>query len=208
MPKRPDGVSGLVPLPGWKPENDWKGYVAHTDLPRAVNPPQGFFVTANNDLNRHGKAKPINMPMGDWRAERVGTLLSKSGGGLSVDRILQIQYDAVSHHAEMFMKILGPLLPESESGRVLREWDCSYEPSSQGAYVFERVYRALLEEVFGRNGLGESFDFLVEETGIFVDFYACFDRVLLSEKSVWFGTGTPEEIYRAALSRGLSGRLR
>ena len=208
MPKRRDGVSGLVPLPGWKSENDWKGYVPYTELPSAVNPPEGFFVTANNDLNRHGKAKPINMPMGDWRANRIEALLSKSGRDLTVDRVSEIQYDVVSHHAEMFMKILRPLIPETDSGRALREWDYRYESSSQGAYLFERVYRTLLEEVFGANGLGESFDFLVRETGIFVDFYSCFDRVLLSEKSAWFGTRSRQEIYQAALSRGLSGEIR
>jgi penicillin amidase len=173
-----------------------------------VNPPEGFFVTANNDLNRHGKAKPINMPMGDWRASRIEMLLRESGGDLTVDRVSEIHYDVVSHHAETFMKILRPLLPESESGRALREWDCTYEPDSQGAYLFERIYHALLQEVFGANGLGDSFDFLVKETGIFVAFYSSFDRVLLSEKSAWFGTRSQQQIYQAALSRGLDGPIR
>ncbi|MDT8274277.1 MAG: penicillin acylase family protein, partial [Desulfomonilia bacterium] len=34
MPKRREGISGLVPLPGWKAENDWLGIVEPEDLPQ------------------------------------------------------------------------------------------------------------------------------------------------------------------------------
>ncbi|MGH7597569.1 MAG: penicillin acylase family protein, partial [bacterium] len=34
MPKRRAGLSGFVPQPGWKKENDWQGFVDHKDLPR------------------------------------------------------------------------------------------------------------------------------------------------------------------------------
>jgi len=38
VPKRRESLRGLVPLPGWKSENDWQGFVRHEDLPRAINP--------------------------------------------------------------------------------------------------------------------------------------------------------------------------
>src|SRR4029079_99024 len=49
IPKR--ARTGLVPLPGWDPANDWQGFHDPVDLPRVLDPPDGFFVTANNDLN-------------------------------------------------------------------------------------------------------------------------------------------------------------
>ena len=70
-PRRRDGWSGLVPLPGWDAANDWQGFVGHEDLPRALDPEAGFFVTANHDLNRHGRVRPINVPMAPYRAQRI-----------------------------------------------------------------------------------------------------------------------------------------
>lgn len=56
MPRRREGSRGFVPLPGWKPENDWEGFVDYRELPQILNPEAGFFVTANNDLNSFGRA--------------------------------------------------------------------------------------------------------------------------------------------------------
>ena len=38
MPKRREGVSGFVPLPGWEEKNDWQGFEKPEDLPRCYNP--------------------------------------------------------------------------------------------------------------------------------------------------------------------------
>ena len=58
-----------------KKENDWQGTVPHGELPRLLNPPEGYITTANQDLNQYGKANPINLPMGPYRAERIRDLL-------------------------------------------------------------------------------------------------------------------------------------
>ncbi len=65
MPLRRPGVSGLVPLPGWDPANDWRGFARPEDLPRALDPPEGFLATANDDLNALGVAEadqPVRRP--------------------------------------------------------------------------------------------------------------------------------------------------
>jgi penicillin amidase len=207
IPRRREGVRGLVPLPGWKPENDWLGFLSHTELPRQLNPEEGFIVTANDDLNRYGQAKPINMPMGDYRARRIAQLL-REGSRHTVEDMCRIQYDVYSLQAELFMPLIRPHLPESEPGRILRQWDLRYDPGSRGAYLFEQVYRALYQEVFGKGGLGGACDFLADETGIFIDFYEFFDRVLLSERSEWFDGRPREAIYRAAVEAALEGPIR
>jgi len=195
MPKRREGVSGLVPLPGWKKENDWQGFVSHEDLPRILNPEHGYFATANQDLNRYGKAKPINLPMGPYRADRINQLL-EAGDRLTASDMFKMHFDVYSPQAEIFMKILKPLLPSTRQGEILRDWDCRYDADSKGAYLFEQFYRRLYREVFGKGGFGEEVvGHLAEETGIFVDFYLNFDRVLLGERSEWFGGRSREEIY-------------
>ncbi len=206
-PKRRPGVSGFVPLPGWLPENDWQGMVAPEDLPRALNPKSGSIVTSNQDLNSLGNADVINMPMAPYRVNRVEQLLSERTS-LSAEEMNQIQGDLYSLEAEAFMKILGPLLPDTEAGRTLAAWDCRYDLESQGAYLFERFYDALRTEVFGKNGFGEDAEiFLARQTGVYADFYLNFNRVLLSDHSAWFAGETREELYRRIVAEALDGTI-
>lgn len=203
MPRRRPGVRGLVPLPGWEPENDWQGFVAHSDLPRCINPEAGYFVTANHDLNEHGRASPINAPMGPHRARRIAALLEEKGQ-IAVEDNFAIQYDTYSLQAEGLMRVLEPLLPDTPQGRLLRDWDRRYEPESQGAFLFEQVYRALLRGVFGERGVGlEVFDHLLEQSGVVVDFADNFDRVLRSDRSRWFGGEERDELYRRLIAAAL-----
>jgi penicillin amidase len=211
MPLRRDGVSGLVPLPGWDPANDWQGFASPEDLPRMMNPPQGFIATANQDLNEWGKLQPINLPMASYRAERIASVLSRASD-LNVEAMIKLQFDLHSTQAERFMSLFRPFLPEFENKHVercalLASWDLKYHNDSFGASLFEEAYRALIEEVFGAentDALGEAVvEHVMQHTPLFADFFGNFDRVLLSEKSAWFGNRTRDEIYRNALERAL-----
>jgi len=196
VPKRAKGISGFIPLPGWEKKNNWQGYVNPDDLPRSLNPATGYFATANNDLNNYGKVGPINMPMGSYRADRINKMLQNNSKA-TIEDMKTMQADIYSIQAELFMNILRPLLPDTENGKNLREWDLKYDLDSEGAYLFEKFYKELMLEVFGRNGLGEDvFHFLNKETGIYIDFYQNFDFILLSENSVWFNGSSREELYK------------
>jgi len=203
MPRRREGANGFLPLPGWKKENDWSGFVPPEDLPRCLNPDEGFFITANNDLNAFGRAKPITIAMGNHRAERIRSLLA-GRSSLTVADMFAIQNDNYSLQAEQFMRILRPLLPDTRQGQILRNWDCRYPANSQGASLFEEFYGALLQEMFRQNGIGTGVgDFLVHQTSMVAAFFANLDRVLLSEQSPWFGGVSREELYRRALARAM-----
>ncbi|GAB4430708.1 MAG: penicillin acylase family protein [Turneriella sp.] len=199
MPKRRHGWKGFVPVPAWKKNFDWQGFVKPTELPRRYNPKEGFIVTANNDLNAWGKQKPINMPMGNYRARRIAQVLGASKKHTVTD-VQKLHYDTHSLQAEEFMKILRPLLGNSPAEQALAAWDLKYTPESLGAGIFEAWYRALYSEVFGAKGK-DAAEFMWKEGGIFIDFYQNFDRILLAKKSVWFNARTREGIFLAALER-------
>ncbi len=204
LPKRRDGVSGLIPLPGWKPKNDWMGFFNHRELPRCVNPAQGFFVTANHDLNAYGRAQPINLPMGSYRADRIADLL-ESESNLTPSDMFQMQFDVYSKQAEQFLDILRPVLPDTRQGQILGDWDLCYTADSLGAFLFEAFYRSLCREVFGAGGFGgAAVNYLLAETGMFVDFYGNFDRVLLSRESAWFRGEARNELYRRVAASALA----
>lgn len=209
-PRRRAGVSGLVPLPGWDPANDWQGFHAPEELPRAFNPPVGFFATANQDLNPFGKVKPINLPMASYRADRINAVLARSTR-VTLEQMQKLQLDLYSTQAELFMPVIRPLLGEfatqhGEAVRLLTEWDLVYASGSKAAFLFEQIYQALMSEVFGRAAGafgGKVLEHVLAETCLFYDFYGNFDHVLLAETSIWFGARTRAEIFRAALAKAL-----
>ncbi|HGY12046.1 MAG TPA: penicillin acylase family protein, partial [Desulfobacterales bacterium] len=206
MPKRRKGVSGFVPLSGWEEKNDWQGFENPQDLPKCYNPDCGYFVTSNQDLNEYGNVDPINMGMGSYRSDRIGGLLSENND-ITREDMYKIHYDVYSTQAAVFMKILAPLLPDTPQGKLLKKWNLEYSADSEGAFLFDRVYKALYLEVFGKNGFGtDAVDHIDKQTGIFNDFYINFDRILLSEASVWFGDYTREEIYQKAAEKALKAQ--
>lgn len=203
MPKRREGVSGFVPLPGWEAKNDWQGFVDPRDLPRCYDPACGYIVTANQNLNDLGKVAPINVGMGPYRSDRIGGLLEKETA-ITPQTMFRLQYDVYSTQAEVFMAILSPLLPDSRQGDILKNWNCEYTPDSEGAFLFERFYRQLYREVFGEGGFGaDVVNHIEKHTGLFNDFYINFDRILLCETASWFGGRSRADLYRQAAETAL-----
>ncbi len=41
---------GSLPVPGWTDEYEWEGYIPFDQLPKVINPKQGFISTANNKI--------------------------------------------------------------------------------------------------------------------------------------------------------------
>lgn len=207
MPKRCDGWNGFEPRAGWDSANDWLGVVDTADLPQAYNPESGFIVTANQDLNHLGKACPINMPMGNYRATRIEEVLA-SHQEHDLSTMTALQMDVYSKQASLFLDILFPLLEEkgekSPCYHALTCWDHCYDLDSKGATIFEAFYRLLRKEVFGlqKMGMGKDvIDHLSNDTGLFIDFYQNFDQVLLAEDSVWYRDLSRDEAFLIAFEK-------
>ena len=49
IPMRKKG-DGSLPVPGWTDEYEWEGYIPFDQLPKVINPKQGFISTANNKI--------------------------------------------------------------------------------------------------------------------------------------------------------------
>jgi penicillin amidase len=203
-PIRAEGISGLLPVPGWDEKYDWQGFYDYTDNARQYNPDQGFVHTANQDVNHLSKRRLQNLPMNNHRADRIAELLSKKDR-LTVDDMKAMHYDLFSKQAEQFMPIIRPLLPDSPNGKILKDWDLCYDSESLGATLFERVYFELVKYVFGDLGIGRDvMEHLIDETILFHDFYEHFDKVLLKEESTWFEGLSRDDVYKTAIDRGLT----
>jgi penicillin amidase len=202
-PIRPMGWSGLLPIPGWDAALDWRGHYGPECNPRLYNPLEGFVGTANQDVNDLTDTPMQTLPMAADRSLRIAELLDARDDH-DLGSMKDMQYDVYAKQAERFMPIIRPLLPDTENGKLLGDWDMLYSSDSLGATLFESVYRELLKVVFGDNGLGrEVISYLMEETILLNLYYGHFDQVMQREDSLWFGGKPREEIYRLAITRGL-----
>lgn len=206
MPKRHKNWNGFTPAPGWDSKFDWKGVVDTNDLPKCLNPKEGYIVTANQDLNHLGKATPINMPMGKYRASRIEDILAASDNH-SVESTKELHFDVYSKQAKLFLDILIPLLTknkeQSDAFDVLTNWDYRYDLNSIGAPLFETFYSSLRNEVFAQTegGMGHDvLEHLSKQTGLFIDFYDNFDQAILNENSAWYGQYKRDQIFVKAFN--------
>lgn len=200
--ERAQGVSGLLPIPAWDEKEIT--FVDPNKLPSLYNPPEGFIVTANNDLNFLGEVSPITLPMGSYRADRIKQCIEEKDTGFEVDTMKEIQADLYSLQAEKLMKIIIPFLPDCQNGTILKNWDMRYDLESKGAMLFEEFYNHFLHSVFADNGFGHDIlNYILTETGMFSSIYQNFDTILLDENSEWFSHKSRKQCIEEALKKTL-----
>lgn len=148
--------SGLVPVPG-DGRYEWDGYLPIREKPHVVNPPQGFFATANNDLI------PRDYPHMDaigfswsapYRWARISEVLA-SGRRHSMPDMMRLQTDELSIPARQIVPFLEGLTAPAERvenvRRRLLAWDYVLDAESVEAGIYveweDRIRRAMWERV-------------------------------------------------------------
>lgn len=203
--------AGLLPLRGWEPGDLWDGTLPPSALARVVDPPEGILATANDA--GHGGWAPVGvaLSMGSDRADRLRELAAEKlskGHRLCAADLGGMQADLVSGQARRLLAALDPFLPDLPAVRALRAWDRRYEASSKGAVLFERLYAALCDELFGA-GLfgGEAWRALRDTTLVHSFYFRLFDDVLAREEGpAWFGA-EGKEAFTARVAREALGGL-
>ena len=145
VPVRHSG-NGLLPTPGWTDEGRWERYLDFDELPWALNPPEGFIVTANNRVI--GPEYPW-LITANWefpyRAERIRELVL-SGGPFSADDVRRMQMDTVDRFArwakEIAARAAGDVGRPDVAG-ALHEWNGTMGADRTEPAVFWTWYRAL-----------------------------------------------------------------
>ena len=195
IPRRREGVSGLLPLAGWRRADDWQGFHDPGELPQRRNPPAGFLATANDDLNAFGAVAAINLAGPPYRAQRLAALLA-ARSDWSVEALRHVQMDATSLQARRFMAVLAPLLAGDARFDAIRRWDCSYDDAGSAAW-FETFYGAAVQAVLTWACGAQGARYVADETDIVANYFWLLDDVLLDAGGAWAG----EEGRDAALRR-------
>ncbi len=145
---------GRLPVPGWTGEYDWQGFVPFEELPYALNPPEGYIVSANNMVPPRDYPYLITR---DWdygyRAQRILDLIRSAPGTVDMAYLQQMQGDVLDANAEVLTPIL--LLTELETTsaenrafHILQDWDYQAEADSTAAAIFEAFWNHLLQNTF------------------------------------------------------------
>ena len=134
--------SGLVPVPG-DGRYEWDGYLPIRARPSVLNPPEGFFATANNHLT------PANYPHMDaigfewadpWRWVRAVEVLG-SGRRHSLADMMALQTDYTSVPARTLVPMLVHADPSAnadveQARQLLLDWDFVLDPNSVAAAIY------------------------------------------------------------------------
>ncbi len=202
LPRR--ASADLAPLPAWEPRSRWDGFVPGGELASVLDPPDGLLVTANDAWNPPGGPAAVTLDMGDDRASRIRALLAGKAK-VSPDDLKGVQRDLVSRQAQRLRPLFAPHVPAGPLRDLLLSWDLSYDAASRGAVLFERIWAAVLAEVFGARTFGaDAWRTLVERTSLVGYYFRRLDDVLADgDEELWFGP----EGRTALLARVVPGAL-
>jgi penicillin amidase len=158
IPVRPPGDQGLVPVDGASGTHEWQGYIPFDEMPRVLDPGDGFVVTANNRVV--GKDYPyfIAHDMADpYRARRIRERLLEIHKATAEDMRL-LQADILSIPARELRPFLLEIQPKTDLERKaleqIRTWDLRMATDSAAPTIFETWLGRIWGEVFA-DDLGE-----------------------------------------------------
>ncbi|MBO3088876.1 penicillin acylase family protein [Cellulomonas dongxiuzhuiae] len=147
---------GTWPRPGWDSRYDWQGWVDPADMPRLLDPVEGFVVAANQAVTPLGVG-PFLAEDTDYgyRSQRVRDLLTAriaAGEALDVASTAELQTDAHSPYAQVLVPALLQVRVEDPFDRagqqLLRDWDQSMDVDSAAAMYFAAVWADVLQLTF------------------------------------------------------------
>jgi penicillin G amidase len=134
---------GLLPVPG-DGRFEWAGFLEPNQLPREINPPKGFFATANEMNLPHGWPYEERRIGYEWaegsRAARLHEVLGADAAH-TVSASCRLQTDVRSLPAARICRLIAGLRASSEEVQkglaLLRDWDHDLDTASAPAALFE-----------------------------------------------------------------------
>ncbi len=145
IPIRPR-ADGLLPVPG-DGADDWTGTIPFEKLPRTLDPPRGWIVTANHRVVSDRYPYPLSREWVEpYRARRIEDRIL-AAAALTTDGMREIQLDRISYQARDIVPLLLDTRPADDSGRDalarLRQWNFDFAPSSVPATIYAAWYAEL-----------------------------------------------------------------
>jgi len=188
-----------MPLPGWDPSVEWKGFVPFEKLPHLFNPTEHYIATANNKIVDDSYPYHISdLWEPPSRIQRLREVLG-SETMFTAEDFARLQTDTYSVHAREMMEIILPILEDSsfvvqDKERLLtylRNWTHAFSRDDIATTIYQQFLVELLKNIYIDEMGGELFhDFvLLVNVPIRVT-----QRLLTSGVSSWFDNIVTEQI--------------
>lgn len=151
IPLRAKG-DGRLPVPGWTGEYEWIGVVPHAELPYALNPPDGWVITANNRIFGDGYPHPIPSEwLNGYRAARIRQLVEQTPQH-DAESFARIHADVRSLPGLELAALAGRLpaddLIAQQARDALATWNGELSPDSIGGAIYARLRERLLTTAY------------------------------------------------------------
>ncbi|MDN7243338.1 penicillin acylase family protein [Planococcus sp. N028] len=147
IPIRKKG-DGQLPVPGDSADYGWEGYVPFDELPRVVNPENGFIATANNEVvDESYKYHITDFWAQPYRYERIAEVLEASDN-LTKEDMMALQMDQKNLYAAEFVdSMISVVRNETEDFDevldILEQWDQVDSPEQAAPLIFHKWMKQL-----------------------------------------------------------------
>lgn len=131
---------------GWDPDQNWKGFIPFDELPRVINPEDGWIANANNKLTTDGYPYYIAT---FWeppsRIERIEQILLNNDNFTYRD-FESLQNDSYSNFAAKLTPIILEILRNQDAYNFelpisyLENWNFEYSLNSTAASIFDTFF--------------------------------------------------------------------
>jgi penicillin amidase len=154
------GWNGMLPVPGHTGEYEWQGFLNPAGLPHALDPPSGFFASANNNILPPNYRQTLTHEWApNFRIRRIEQQL-KSSQKWTLDAMQALQLDLESPPAKRLQNIARKWTPApgSKSAAVLPlmlQWDARMTRESTPAAI-HLMWLSRLQSVVVENPKGLS----------------------------------------------------
>jgi penicillin amidase len=151
IPIRPE-ANGWCAVPGWTGEHEWRGYIPHAELPRALDPEAGYAVTCNQRVAGADYPYYVGLYFApQHRARRVQRHLLElqKRGGTGLDDMQAIHAERLSLPAQVFVRALLEVKPPDPDSalalELLRQWDGRMDRDLPQPLIYTLVREGVLQ---------------------------------------------------------------
>ncbi len=168
LPVRAGDHSGLLPVPGWTDEYEWRGFIPFDSLPRILNPERGFIATANQPVVPPEYYAQLAADLGaefgvdsnfalgyffayGYRAERIVNMISEYAPHTG-ETFAQMHGDTYNASAAELLPYLAPISFDSamlnEARDWLLTWDYRMDADSPQAALYGYFWMRLVDNLY------------------------------------------------------------
>jgi penicillin amidase len=205
--------NGWSAVPGWTGEFEWDGYIPHDELPRTINPEQGFVVTCNQRVAQADYPYYVGLYFAaHYRADRIVTRIGElTPGTVTVADMATIHAERLSTPGTILRDRLASLDLDEEDQLaaqvLLKAWDGRIDRESVATSIYA-VTRSIITRWQTETRFGDiAGELMAKDTGadnhrrlVVLEWQMALER---GDESVWPDGRSWDGALKAALGKAL-----